>query len=259
MQAHGGFDWIVDVVFQDNAGDRLIMALEAYFDESGTHNGPHSLIVAGYISTAEKWKRFRREWASFLATKCPGEAYFHSKDHIKDDLDPVSRRAVKIIRRNILYGFAVQVDEKAFMCRTTPLIRKKHGQSYDFCCQLILESLVLIPEVRALKGNIFYVFEQGAPHWEKADKRMHKIQLNPELKARYRYADHSFKTKTEASPLQSADILANLTFRTFRDQIETRNENYFHPVLISLIEGERHFLQPMDDAEIKKIIDQSPV
>src|SRR5262245_1995850 len=45
---------------------REVVMLVAYFDESGTHSGSLVTAVAGYVSTAPRWKRFAREWTEAL-------------------------------------------------------------------------------------------------------------------------------------------------------------------------------------------------
>ena len=134
---------------------------------------------------------------------------------------------------------------------TTPPVQKAFGDAYQFCCQAMLETLIDLPEVRALSGRITYVFERGAAHWKKFDKRMHRIEHNAESKARFRYNAHHFCEKKKAPPLQAADVLANLMYRTYRDK-GNFNEESLHPVLGSLagVKPGSHFLQRFDRADI---------
>ena len=39
----------------------------AYFDESGVHQGSSAAVVAGYLSTDDRWIEFKREWETLLA------------------------------------------------------------------------------------------------------------------------------------------------------------------------------------------------
>src|ERR1700722_11634832 len=57
--------------------DRLIMAITAYFDDSGTDPKNPSIVVAGFVSTVDQWDRFNDEW---LAAELEFEAPpFHAK------------------------------------------------------------------------------------------------------------------------------------------------------------------------------------
>lgn len=249
------FDHIINAVFQTMGTGRIIISLgggvEAYFDESGTHQWSPVLIVAGYISTEALWKKFRKAWAIFLETHCDGDAYFHAKDRIRKDEDRVSRKAVSIIHKSIVCGLAITMKESDFDDLITPGLKNQHGSAYDFCCQAVYDSILNTPEVRELSGEILYVFEQGADGWEKADKRMHNIQNIPSLKRRYRYRNHVFMSKTEAPPLQAADLLAYLVFRTCLDA-GAFEEDSLHPVLDALSER-AHRRQHFDREEIKKV------
>jgi hypothetical protein len=204
------------------------MALEAYCDESG--NGS-LLFLAGFLSTEEKWERFRSEWKVFI-DECPVKiSYFHMtdclatgervKDSIFRDLSykqryALAKQAVTIARRWFEAGAVISVDTNEFDVETDPHIRKHWGDAYSFCCQACLDALSENAIVKSLPGDILYLFEQGGPKWERADKQMHKIQLHPILKAKYRYRNHLFLTKTEATPLQTPDILGNLAWKSFR-------------------------------------------
>lgn len=43
---------------------RAFMAIQAYFDDSGSDGGVH--VIAGYMATAEAWAAFSREWEQLL-------------------------------------------------------------------------------------------------------------------------------------------------------------------------------------------------
>jgi hypothetical protein len=46
--------------------NRFVM-MEAYFDESGIHDGAKVCIVAGYYGSHSAWKRFESQWNKILA------------------------------------------------------------------------------------------------------------------------------------------------------------------------------------------------
>jgi hypothetical protein len=59
---------------------KLFMAIEAYFDESGIHDGSLMCVVAGYFGGHGKWKDLEKDWRATLAKfKVPLDQ-FHAKD-----------------------------------------------------------------------------------------------------------------------------------------------------------------------------------
>ena len=58
---------------EDRAG-----MLAAYVDESGTHAGSPSVVLAVCVSPVDQWIRFEREWAELLAEH--GLSFFHMTD-----------------------------------------------------------------------------------------------------------------------------------------------------------------------------------
>jgi hypothetical protein len=58
---------------------RLLMILQGYFDDSGTSKGQFVCVIAGFISTVERWKSFSEEWQAKL-NEDPKLAYFRMSD-----------------------------------------------------------------------------------------------------------------------------------------------------------------------------------
>lgn len=52
--------------------------LRAYMDDSGTHQGSHNCVVAGYWGGINRWKRFERDWKAVLGGE--GIEEFHAKE-----------------------------------------------------------------------------------------------------------------------------------------------------------------------------------
>jgi hypothetical protein len=69
-------------------GGRLvsIAVLDAYIDESNTHNGAPIVCSAGYIFTPKGSEQFRQAWVPFLRER--GLECFHAADHqYRNDAD----------------------------------------------------------------------------------------------------------------------------------------------------------------------------
>ena len=55
------FAWLVNSILP-GGGHFLMLDFDAYFDESGTHEGAHVLCVAGYVIEREEVRKFIKEW-----------------------------------------------------------------------------------------------------------------------------------------------------------------------------------------------------
>jgi hypothetical protein len=74
----GGADYIDALVSGLPAPQReehLIMLLQGFFDDSGSHPESGWYVLAGFISTTGNWKRFSDEWSASLS-KDPAIDYF---------------------------------------------------------------------------------------------------------------------------------------------------------------------------------------
>src|ERR1700686_2693669 len=60
------------------ADGKAFFLVEAYFDESGTHQGSPIMCVAGYLFSPEQCKRFSEEWSAVL--KEYGLPYFRMSE-----------------------------------------------------------------------------------------------------------------------------------------------------------------------------------
>jgi hypothetical protein len=55
------------------------MVLQGCFDDSGSADGQFLCVIAGFISTVEKWKAFSDAWQAKL-DEYPGLRYFRMSD-----------------------------------------------------------------------------------------------------------------------------------------------------------------------------------
>lgn len=254
---------ILHVVFQGKQRGRLLMTLEAYFDETGDNEIPR-LFLAGYLSDFDHWQEFRTKWAELLRM-CGDIPFFRMYDcltgtgvfkHYHDQpafRTQAAKLAIEIIKPTIAVGIAVGIDTVAFDDLTTPKFRKGFGEVYTFGTNMCLDRLSVRPETKALEGEIVYIFEKGAPHWKQADKIMHRIEHDPELKKKYRYKTHLFLEKHEALPLQAADCFANLFLKSYRDDLSLVR---LHPLHDLLVDNGKvpHVWEPFERDRLKKVL-----
>ncbi|MEO9461696.1 MAG: DUF3800 domain-containing protein [Marinomonas sp.] len=194
-----------------NGGELVV--LNAYFDESGTHDEANILVVAGYLFDSQQAYRFDRDWSKFL--KKEGVPFAHMTDlangngHYKDVSDTQrvvhGRTLIENIKKRSRVGFAVAVDKKHYDERIDVA---GLPTAATFCSLVCME---MVGEWLGSKGHskqVAYVFEAGGPSQSEFSHVMDLICAGPHKESRYAYGSHAFAPKTSASPLQAADMLA---------------------------------------------------
>jgi hypothetical protein len=57
---------------------KVFVMLQAYMDDSGTHDGSHNCVVAGYWGGVNRWRKFERAWREIL--RKDGIEEFHANE-----------------------------------------------------------------------------------------------------------------------------------------------------------------------------------
>jgi hypothetical protein len=86
----------------------------AYFDASGSPDEGKALVVAGYVSTADQWLEFDREWRSLLA---------------EEDVSDFHMRDFTVSRRQFTTWKGDEVRRKRFLQRLIGIIKRRVHKS----------------------------------------------------------------------------------------------------------------------------------
>jgi hypothetical protein len=185
--------------------------MEAYFDESGSHDGAKILCVAGYIYNKDDCKSLDWQWKEVLDQY--NLPFFHMVDCAhgnkpfdklcKQDRIIVATRMIELIKKYMTYGFSVTIEEdkyNSWIKQEYPLF----GSAYTWCCWMSLVAVGSWVAQNNFDGNIAYFFEAGHRYQAEANRVMNETL---DIGA-FRYASHTFARKVDVRPLQSADILA---------------------------------------------------
>ncbi len=121
-----------------------VLMMEAYFDESGTHEGSPVMCVAGYLFETEQAKRLDLEWAEALSDF--GITHFHAAPcaHGVGEFSVLNSkqrtdllvRLIGIIKRRMTIGIGVSVSETDFGARSAP--KWERGGPYMLCAFQVL-------------------------------------------------------------------------------------------------------------------------
>lgn len=209
---HRDFARFVQIVLRGQGW--VVVLIESYFDESGSHEGAPILCVGGYLFSKDSCLKLDTAWREMLADfQIP---YFHMAscscgerpfDRLPSELrDAAVRRASTIINEHMEFGavIAVREDEYNRIVPRHPLI----GDAYSFIARQAFNAARVWVDQSGYEGKIAYFFESGHEHQPQADRIMHEHAHAPAVSNEARYAGHGFLDKRETPALQAADILA---------------------------------------------------
>lgn len=187
--------------------------MEAYFDESGTHEGSPFVCVAGYLfqkgnatalDAAWRWMLEENGLPFFRMSDCAhGTGPF--KGWSKIDRTNLEIRAIDLVKTYATYGFAASVVMEDF--HLIPNLGL-FDTAYSFACLQMFLGVKFWAINNDFDGDVAYVFESGAQHQSEANGFMQKVFEDPQMRLDFRYSSHAFAHKANVSQLQCADLLA---------------------------------------------------
>ena len=191
-------------------GPEHAMALfEAYFDESGSHDGSSVLCLAGYLFDEVASLQLDGEWKTvlddyslpfFRMSACAHGTYPFESLSMQQRID-CETRLIHIIKRHMRLGVTVTVNEAEYSEWSAP--EHIFGSAYTWCCYMCLVGIGNWIKRANFQGEMAYFFEAGHRNQSEANAVMAGISNTPGLN----YHSHSFIQK-DVRPLQAADLLA---------------------------------------------------
>ena len=223
------------------ARDRLVLVLDGYFDESGTHAGSDAVAVAGYLSTSEQWELFEREWQTALhewGVECFHMTDFSNRAKVyRSWTDQECRfrfaRLVSIINRHTLASIAIIIPVKSYNHIFSKQGKRFVGGPYGLAASACFMDAAKVMDADYPSARIAYVFEAGAPGGGEVLKVFQWNYSDIENRTRFKLLSLKFEGK-EFVPLQAADILAYEMHKHLPRQIgiDQRKPRYEHMQLL---------------------------
>lgn len=221
------FIWLVNCILPIEG---YTFVFEAYFDESGTHDGAHVLCVAGYIIEKNESIKLTKEWNKVLAkynlpyfrmVACAhGNDVFKNID--KEERVEIGKKLIKIIKRRTICGLAVSVNTSDLVG-----IIPKHkvvSSAYAFSIECILAGVHKWIEANPQVQKMAYFFESGCSEQYNANMIIHALFSLQEAQQKHRYTAHTFLEKKEAAPLQAADLFSWQYYSDMREGKKRRRD-----------------------------------
>jgi hypothetical protein len=204
-----------------------LVALTIYLDESGVHRDSKAVTVAGFVSTAERWVSFEREWRDALSDY--GLPSFHMVDfaalrgpysHWQDAQQRIRfGRLLEIIKSHVVYGVGIGIPTEPYHRLFSPEAKAHVGGPYGFAAAVAF--LEFSHQLRDVIEDpwLAYVFEAGQPGIDQITNLFQYNVQMPEQKTDLRLLSLAFENKIDFVPLQAADVLAYELFRHLPGQL----------------------------------------
>ena len=219
--------------------------LEAYFDDSGSEGGP-VLVLAGWLSTAERWANFNEEWQAILAER-PEIAPFKMQHAMTwhggwrpmewNDRGELLERFHEIIMRHAIRAFASVVHRGAF----DELVRrglKGHNvpkTAYWLAFMGVIHQTMEYHRSTGATEKVDFVFDEQGREFEHArDAFGQWRQVDPNA-LRYVAGTPREANDREVLPLQAADYLV---WQVRRKVVATRSGKIEPRPLVVRVPGE---------------------
>jgi Protein of unknown function (DUF3800) len=191
--------------------------LQAYFDETGTHDQSELVAIVGLISTDEKWQAFDVEWrqllsnvgiASFHATECnAGRGSFAGLPReIRDDL---FKNLTKLVLDHVPAGV------EALVLRTDwdalPGLAKHFRDPYHFCFESCMHQVSKWSKKNANGEQVELTFANQDKYATRATEVFKGYKTNSMWKDEL--GSFTFARAKDKPALQAADLIAFEFFR----------------------------------------------
>jgi hypothetical protein len=219
----------------------FVTVLEAYFDESERSNG--MFAVAGFAFEAAQAKKFTKEWSAVFAPYgfchmtdlAARKGVFNGTAQTESDL--LLKEAVEIINHRISFGVAVSCNRY----EVNSLMPRWFGgfdDAYVVCCHIAMLMMGELAFKSKRLDGVAYFFESGHQFQAAAHRLMALLSSHPNVAELYGHRSHRFIGKTDAAPLQAADMFA-WEYAKYWDETVGQRKRPMRKSLVALLLDQR--------------------
>jgi hypothetical protein len=199
--------------------------LEAYADESGTHDihgllpGAEVLAVIGFIASRKQWSKMSAKWNKRLRRAHIARP-FHMREFFNDPpynawsqckRDRFLRQMIKIARDKTWFAIGATVQVKDYDEVVPQWLKDDDQRPYFFCFRLFFDAILHllkteIDPVLERKESVACYFDRQEEYAEQAHKTF--IGLKSLRDPDDRLTSLTFGSRAQYVPLQAADLMA---------------------------------------------------
>lgn len=222
---------------------RFLIVLDAYFDDSGTHDGSPVVSVAGYLGLPAKWVSFETEWK--LAMSEFGLNHFGMADYsnrakpycywTEEERYARLERLMKISNAYALGSVGIAVPTESFNRVMSEKAKRISGGPYGLAATACFLRVANLVKSLSSEAWVAYIFESGTRGAGEVLKVFQENERDESQKHELRLLSLRFENKRQFVPLQAADIVAYETYRQLPKQLGTDPRPPRFPILNQLL------------------------
>lgn len=188
----------------------MFKVLSGYFDASGHPDQHKVMTVGGFVSRADKWKRFDRSWGAILAEQ--GISAFHMTDYVSSQGEFAKFKGKSALRKEFQTKLsdciATNINKAIRFTLILPdynlvnqkfRLRESAGSPYSLCAFMCLQEAVQWARRKKAEKNFICYFEDGDKDKGEFKRRGEKTLPPPGLQ---------FLGKDKIRPFEAADFMA---------------------------------------------------
>jgi hypothetical protein len=173
-------------------GKRLVVVMEAFVDESGTHRGSPIVSVAAWAGAQWQWKKFLSHW---------GHKSFHAR---KPQYAPLKHGLFQAIEFGELEGFTAWMNPSDYNIHTAQQFRNVMGNAYAMCAYACAIGVCRFARKKKL-GKVAFIIEDGQPNID----FVREVLEHMKAKEHFGIASVATASKKDFVQLCTADFLAH--------------------------------------------------
>ncbi len=239
----------------------MAQLFSAYLDESGDHQGSPAVVVAGYVSSATRWRAFSEEWnARLVRWHIPA---FHMTDFenrrgcfaswSNDERESRLDELLAVIKKHTLRSIAYVIRKQQFdNLNLSKPAKKLCGDAYGVAAIGCWYNLSLLLRDPRNNGYVEYIMDSRSRGSGSLLDIYRKQCEDPAWVEQTRLLGLSFKDHRLSQPLQAADILAYEVYKQADRQFGANTRKTRYPLRKLAVLG-RQSWHYADDAELQKV------
>jgi hypothetical protein len=240
----------------------IVTLLTAYLDESGTHDGSHSIVVGGVIASQSEWDAILHRWIDALNRR--GVKYFHAADFsnrqgefkgwTESECRSLMADLLLVFEDFVILPVGIGVSRDRFSRIRAEKYSEIPDDPYGFCVAETIQRIIYIGNEIKPEPAIAVVLEERQKQKSLLPIRNLDFELQyPEVRKHYKLASLAIADKKIHRQLELADFVAYELFKAnLAPSFESGDLRYPFRRLMEIAEGRIAYLATLSDEGVRR-------